>query len=102
MAASLSSLSSILNQPHCGLLLKLHGRCRFGLRLRFLASKSGGPLSLSCHHRTPRPRHGSSALKLSRSFSASQPPPPSKSESPGLHHFIAQAAPLTSSEAQHE
>lgn len=97
-----ASLSSILNQPHCNLLLKLQGKCRFNLTFRFLSSKPESPVSQCCYQRrAPRPRHGSSALKLSRSFSASQPPLPSKSETPGLHHFIAQAA-LTSSEAQLE
>ncbi|KAM6564655.1 hypothetical protein CsatB_024653 [Cannabis sativa] len=94
-----ASLSSILNQPNCGLLLKLHGRCRFGLRLRNFASHPERPIS-QCYLRR-RTRQGSSGLKLSRSFSSSQSPLLSKPETPGLHHFIAQAA-LTSSEAQQD
>ncbi|XP_024030196.1 CDK5RAP1-like protein isoform X1 [Morus notabilis] len=102
MTASLSSLSSILNQPHCSLLLKLHGRCRFSLSFRLLSPKFESPLSRCFHHRSPRPlQRRSSSLEFSRSFSASQPPLPSNSETPSLQHFIAQAA-LASSEAQQD
>ncbi|KAH7566342.1 hypothetical protein JRO89_XS08G0140600 [Xanthoceras sorbifolium] len=101
MASSLSSLSSILNQPQCALLrIRIQKRCRFDLR--FLSSSSSSsdhqcpPLTSRCCRRlTARQLKRSLApLNLSRSFSQSVNLP----EGPTLHHFIAQAASLTASQ----
>ncbi|CAL9027165.1 unnamed protein product [Prunus brigantina] len=102
MASSLSSLSSILNQPHCALRQKLQRPCCFTLRfLNWRPEKS----SFRCYHHhqlTPRPQRRSLGPNFSRSFSQSNPnlsSLPNQSESPSLRYFVAQAA-LTASEAQ--
>ncbi|KAK1587534.1 hypothetical protein Q3G72_013927 [Acer saccharum] len=99
MASSISSLSSILNQPQCALLrIRIQKRCRFDLR--FLSSSGHQSLppplnSRCCRRLTARQLKRSFApLNLSRSFSQSVNLP----EGPSLHHFIAQAASLTASQ----
>ncbi|GFY80330.1 methylthiotransferase [Actinidia rufa] len=93
MAASLSSLSSIISQPHRALGIKFPKRCSFGLR--FLPHKPQ-TISYCRNHRTSRPLKSTFSLNFSRSLSLSHS---SMSETPSLRHFIAQAA-VTSSETQ--
>ncbi|KAK9284506.1 hypothetical protein L1049_023680 [Liquidambar formosana] len=96
MASSLSSLSSILSQPHCALRIKIQSRCCFNLR--YLSVKPF--LSSSrCYHRTSRPLKSSFSLNFSRNLSNSHLPLSNKSEIPSLHHFIAQAS-VSASETQ--
>ncbi|KAF3440736.1 hypothetical protein FNV43_RR19022 [Rhamnella rubrinervis] len=99
MASTLSTLSSMLNQHHCGLRLSLHRRCCFTLGFRFLSPKAEALISRCYHYRASVTLQRSFALNLSRSFSHSQCPLSSKSDTSSLHQFIAQAA-LTASEAQ--
>ncbi|XP_034682763.1 CDK5RAP1-like protein isoform X2 [Vitis riparia] len=100
MASPLSSLSSILSQPHCAIRIRLPTRCCFGLQ-----SLSPKPhLSSSrCNLRTPPPSRPGFSLTFSRKFSQSHShlPLSNKSEVPSLHSFIAQAA-VASSEVQPE
>uniref|UniRef100_F6GWS0 CDK5RAP1-like protein n=1 Tax=Vitis vinifera TaxID=29760 RepID=F6GWS0_VITVI len=95
MASPLSSLSSILSQPHCAIRIRLPTRCCFGLQ-----SLSPKPhLSSSrCNLRTPPPFRPGFSLTFSRKFSQSHShlPLSNKSEVPSLHSFIAQAAVATS------
>ncbi|KAF7828917.1 CDK5RAP1-like protein [Senna tora] len=99
MASSLSSLPSIINQPHCVLRLKLHTRCCFNFRIIYqkphasFSRTYGKPASRSLL----RPVERDFTYKLARNFSQANVPLTSKSEGPGLHHFIAQAT-LTASE----
>ncbi|KAG6702828.1 hypothetical protein I3842_07G055900 [Carya illinoinensis] len=98
MASTLSSLSSVLGQPHCGLRLKkLHSRCR--LSLGFLSPLKPQASVGSCfHHRVPLPLKTTFPFgPSSRSFSQKSICLP---EGPFLQHFIAQAALTASSEAQ--
>lgn len=92
MASTLSSLSSIVNQPHCGLRLKLHS-----LGFRFLSPKAEAFISRCYHHRTSRTLQSCFALNLSRSFSQSHFPLADKTDTSGLHQFIAKAS-FTASE----
>ncbi|TQD92740.1 hypothetical protein C1H46_021665 [Malus baccata] len=103
MASSLSSsLSSILNQPHCALRLKLQRPCRFTLRfLNWGPEKS----SFQCyHHRQqlpPQPQRRSLGRSISGSFSnfSTNASLSGQSGGPSLRHFVAQAA-LAGAEAQ--
>ncbi|XP_018822034.1 CDK5RAP1-like protein [Juglans regia] len=98
MASTLTSLSSVLGQPHCGLRLKkLHSRCR--LSLGFLSPLKTQASFGSCfYHRAPLP------LKTTFTFGSSSRSFFQKNiclpEGPFLQHFIAQAALIASSEAQ--
>ncbi|KAK2657106.1 hypothetical protein Ddye_010158 [Dipteronia dyeriana] len=100
MASSLSSLSSILNQPQCALLrIRILKRCRFDLRLLSSSGHHSPPPLTSrcccCRRLTARQLKRSFApLNLSRSFSRSVILP----EGPTLHQFIAQAASITASQ----
>lgn len=98
-----SSLSSILNNPHCALRLKFQRPSCFTLGfLNWGPEKSGS----RCYHRRqqlqPRPQRRSLGRSSSRSFSNSSPNASSlsgQSGGPGLRHFVAQAA-LAGAEAQ--
>ncbi|KAF8377895.1 hypothetical protein HHK36_031283 [Tetracentron sinense] len=89
MASSLSTLSSLLNQPHYALCLKIQ-RCRC-FNLTLLSPKPH--LSSFSASRTPwPPLQRSVALNISRDFSQSQSSISSnKTQIPSLHHFIARA-----------
>ncbi|KAM1174464.1 CDK5RAP1-like protein [Malus sylvestris] len=104
MATSLSSsLSSILNNPHCALRLKFQRPSCFTLGfLNWGPEKSRS----RCYHRRqqlqPRPQRRSLGRSSSRSFSNFSPNTSSlsgQSGGPSLRHFVAQAA-LAGAEAQ--
>ncbi|KAI4327679.1 hypothetical protein L6164_020108 [Bauhinia variegata] len=100
MASTLSSLSSIIHQPHSALRLRLHNRCCFSFRI--LYQKPEVPFSRSYGNGASSSLPGvrrDFTLKLTRNFSQSNVPLPNKSEGPSLRHFIAQAT-LTASDAQ--
>lgn len=100
MTSTLTSLSSVLGQTHCGLRLKkLHSKCR--LSFSFLCPPNLQASVVSCYH-----RRSVLPLKMtfpfdpcSRSFSQTSICFP---EGTILRHFIAQAALTASSEAQLE
>ncbi|XP_059623555.1 CDK5RAP1-like protein [Cornus florida] len=91
-----ASLSSIFNQPHCAIRIRIPRRCAFNLRP---LSSNPQLISYICHHRVSRPLNRIFSLNFSRKFSQSQLPLSNKTEIPSLHHFIAQAA-VTASETQ--
>ncbi|KAL6993501.1 hypothetical protein U1Q18_011616 [Sarracenia purpurea var. burkii] len=96
MASSLSSLSSIINQPHHALGIKLPRKCTFNLSL---LSHKPHSSSYRSHHRPSRPLKTTSSLNFSRRFSQSRLPHSENNQTPTLRHFIAQAA-VASSETQ--
>ncbi|KAM2126681.1 hypothetical protein ACFX1R_006672 [Malus domestica] len=103
MTSSLSSsLSLILNQPHCALYLKLQRPCRFTMRfLNWGPEKS----SFQCYHHhqklLPQPQRKNLGRNISRNFSNSNTNASlfGQSGGPSLCHFIAQAT-LAGAEAQ--
>ncbi|CAE6156206.1 unnamed protein product [Arabidopsis arenosa] len=103
-SSSLSSLSSILSNPHgCSLCFKASTRRCFALT--FLSSKvvshasssSSSALLPRCHSSTrrltqkPINRKNGFALNLSRSFSVSQIAGSGKFDGPSLHQFVSNA-----------
>lgn len=113
-SSSLSSLSSILSNPHgCSLCFK--GSTRRCFALTFLSSKvvthaSSSALLPRCrstHLLTQKPinRKNGFALNLSRSFSVSQIAGSGKFDGPSLHQFVSNAqahASLTTPETESE
>ncbi|KAL6224542.1 hypothetical protein ACLB2K_003397 [Fragaria x ananassa] len=96
MATSISSLSSILNQPRHAVLLQKP--CRFALRL--LSWKPAEASGIRCYHRQRTSTRLQRRSLGSRSFSSSSSSLPSHSDGPSLRHFVAQAAVVTASEPQ--
>ncbi|KAM1100930.1 hypothetical protein ACFX13_007462 [Malus domestica] len=96
MASSLLSyLSSILNQSHYTLHLKLYRSCRF--TLRFLNWGPEKSIFQCYHHRQklpPQPQMRSLGRSISRNFSNSNTNASLSGQSggPSLHHFVTQAA----------
>ncbi|KAL3527156.1 hypothetical protein ACH5RR_011812 [Cinchona calisaya] len=102
-AASLSSsLSSVLNQPHNPLLIKLPRRCSAAVfSLRFLSPysvKASPSSSHSFHVLTCRRSETRKSLNFSLRFvrNSSQIPLSKKHDIPSLHHFMPKAAPILS------
>ncbi|GAB2279506.1 hypothetical protein Dimus_014146 [Dionaea muscipula] len=96
MASSLSSLSSILNQPHCAFRIKFPGRCALNLRLH---SSTPHPANLRWPLRVSRSLSRGFSVNFSRKFSQLRSPPiGNKPEVLSLHHFLPQAS-LTASES---
>lgn len=100
MASPLSSLSSILSQPHCAVRIRLPTRCCAGLQSLYPKPHLS---SSRCNLRTPPSFRPGFSLIFSRKFSLSHPhlSLSNKSEVPSLQSFIAQAA-LATSEVQSE
>ncbi|XP_010254686.1 PREDICTED: CDK5RAP1-like protein [Nelumbo nucifera] len=97
MASSLSSFSSLLNQPHYVFRTKIQSCHCFKLNFSLFTRKSH--FSSLLHPLTSRPLKRSVSLNLSRTLSQSQFALSSKTEGPGLHHFISRAA-VAASETQ--
>lgn len=106
MASSLSSLSTILSQPHCAVRIKFPKHYS-SFHVRFLSSKLLQLQSSSCRRTSAALRRSSTfSLKISRNFSncQSRTSLPSKDQIPSLHQFIpkATAPTVSASDVQSE